>query len=67
MFCALSENIEFFKKHMNIFIALAPVVRVDGCSSGLLKKLSDNELLVKSFKKFSVLEMFPSKGKNNKA
>lgn len=67
MFCALSENLAFFKEHMNLFIALAPVVRVDGCSSGLLKKMSDNDLIVKSFKKLKIYEMFPSKGKNNSA
>ncbi len=67
MFCALSENLEFFKKHMNLFIALAPVVRVDNCSSGIIKKLKDNEIVENSLKKFGIYELFPSKGKNNRA
>ena len=52
MFCALSENFEFFKKHMNLFIALAPVVRVDNCSSGIIKKMSENDIVEKTLKKF---------------
>jgi hypothetical protein len=67
MFCGLSENFEFFKKHMNLFIALAPVVRVDNCSSGIIKKMSENDIVEKTLKKFSIYELFPSKGKNNKA
>lgn len=67
MFCALSENTEFFKQRMNLFIALAPVVRVDSCSSGILKKMSDNEKFEGWIKKFGVLELFSSKGKNNAA
>lgn len=67
MFCALSENLEFFKKHMNLFIALAPVVKVDGCSSGIIKKLKDKDTLEKLFLKFKIHELFPSKGKNNSA
>jgi len=67
MFCALAENMEFFRSRMNIFIALAPVVRVDNCSSGIIKKMKDNELVEKTLKKFNINELFPSKGKNNKA
>ncbi len=52
---------------MNLFIALAPVVRVDNCSSGIIKKLKDNEIVENSLKKFGIYELFPSKGKNNRA
>jgi hypothetical protein len=52
---------------MNLFIALAPVVRVDNCSSGIIKKMSENDIVEKSLKKFGIYELFPSKGKNNKA
>lgn len=52
---------------MNLFIALAPVVRVDHCSSGIIKKMKDNEIVENTLKKFNVFELFPSKGKNNKA
>jgi len=65
MFCALSENMEFFRQHMNLFVALAPVARVDSCSSGILKKMKDNEVVEKTLKKLNVFEMFPSKDKNN--
>lgn len=51
---------------MNLFIALAPVVRVDNCSSGIIKKLKDNELFEKTLKKFKIYELLPMKGKNNK-
>ena len=67
MFCALSENIDFFRRHMNVFIALAPVVRVDSCSSGLIKRMKDNEVVEKIIKKFGIQELFPSKDKNNSA
>jgi hypothetical protein len=67
MFCALSENMDFFRKHMNVFIALAPVVRVDSCSSGLIKRMKDNEVVEKIIKKFGIQELFPSKDKNNNA
>ncbi len=52
---------------MNLFIALAPVVRVDNVSSGIIKKMADNQTVEKMLKKFKMLEMMPSKGKNNKA
>jgi lysosomal acid lipase/cholesteryl ester hydrolase len=65
MFCALSENLEFFRERLNVFIALAPVVRVDSCSSGLIKKMKDNELVEKTLKKLKIYELFPSKDKNN--
>lgn len=60
MFCALSENLEFFKERLNLFIALAPVVRVDSCSSGLIRKLKDNENFEKMLVKFEVYELTPS-------
>lgn len=67
MFCALAENFAFFKERVNLFIALAPVVRVDSCSSGIIKKMKDNDVVEKSLKKFKVFEMMPSSGKNNSA
>jgi hypothetical protein len=67
MFCALSENLPFFRERMNLFIALAPVVRVDSCSSGIIKKLGEKDTLEKMIKKLKVHELFSSKGKNNSA
>jgi hypothetical protein len=66
MFSALAENLDFFRAHMNVFIALAPVVRVDNCSSGLIKKMSDSDKLEKMIVKMGVQEVFPS-SKNRKA
>ena len=51
---------------MNLFIALAPVVKIDNMSSGFIKTLSDNENIEKSLIKMNVNEMFPS-DKNRKA
>lgn len=41
---------EFYKKHMNICIAFAPVATLDHQSNKVLTKLSDKEQLVKMFK-----------------
>lgn len=54
MFAALAENLDFFRAHMNIFIALAPIVRIDHCSSGLIKKMSDSDKLEKMLVKMNV-------------
>lgn len=67
MFAALAENMEYFRPRINLFIALAPVCRVDNCSSGLLKKMKDNEAFENVMTKMDVLEVFPSKGKNRKS
>ena len=66
MFSALSENMDFFRAHLSVFIALAPVVRVDNCSSGLIKKMKDNEKIEKMMVKMNVHEVFPS-SKNRRA
>ncbi len=66
MFTALSENTEFFRERMNLFIALAPVVRVDSCSSGIIRKLKDNSKFDEMLTKYEQFEITPSK-KNNKA
>lgn len=66
MFAALSENLDFFKARLNVFIALAPVVRVDRLSSGLIKKMGDHESIEKMMVKMKVYELFPS-SKNRKA
>ena len=67
MFCGLAENLAFFKESLNLFIALAPVVRVESCSSGIIKKMKDNASLEKMILKLKVFELMPSQGKNNKA
>jgi hypothetical protein len=50
---------------MNLFIALAPVVRVDSCSSKLIVKMKNKDFIEKQLEKNEMFELFPSKGKNN--
>ncbi|CDW79126.1 ab-hydrolase associated lipase region family protein [Stylonychia lemnae] len=65
MFCALSENFDFFKEKINLFIALAPVVKVESCSSGLIKKIKDNQTLENLLIKNEIYEITPAKGNNS--
>jgi hypothetical protein len=48
MFAGLCENFDFFNSHINLFVALAPVVRLDNCSSGIIKMMKDNDNIVKA-------------------
>jgi lysosomal acid lipase/cholesteryl ester hydrolase len=64
MFAAIAENMDYFRPRLNLFIALAPVVRVDNCSSGLIKRMKDNDTFENMMIKMDMLELFPSKGKN---
>lgn len=66
MFAALSENLDFFKDRLNVFVALAPVVKVESCSSGIIRKLKDNQKFEDMLNKYEMYEITPSK-KNNKA
>ena len=66
MFCALSENYEYFKQRMNVFVAYAPVVRVDGIDAKLLTIVRDNKKVDKLMKKYGIYELTPLK-KNNKS
>ena len=43
MFAAMSENTDFFKERMLLFVALAPVVSVKNLDSQFLKDLNENE------------------------
>jgi len=65
MFCALSERMDFFKDKLNLFIAYAPVVKLDNCSSGLIKLLKDSVKLEIMLKKYKQFELTPLK-QNNK-
>jgi len=66
MFCALSENIQFFRERINVFIALAPAVHIKYCTSGLIKKMADSDSMEKMVTKMGMLELFPAKN-NRKA
>jgi len=65
MFCGIAENYDFFKDRINLFIALAPVVKVESCSSGLIKKIKDNQTLENLLIKNEVYEITPAKGNNS--
>lgn len=67
MFAGLCERFEYFKKHINLFIALAPAVRIDNCTSNLIKKMHDNQKIESMMIKMKMLELFPSKGRNWKS
>eukprot|EP00347_Sterkiella_histriomuscorum_P002574 403367625 len=66
MFCALSENMDFFKERMNLFVAYAPVVKVDGVTSSIIKMVKNNQKVDKFMKKYGMYELTPLK-KNNKS
>mmetsp|Transcript_43579 Transcript_43579/g.31810 ORF Transcript_43579/g.31810 Transcript_43579/m.31810 type:complete len:95 (+) Transcript_43579:5-289(+) len=66
MFCALAENLQFFKERMSVFVALAPAVHIKYCTSGLVKKMADSDQMEKLILKMDMLEVFPAE-KNRKA
>lgn len=60
MFAGIIENSQFFRKYMNIFIAIAPIVKIDNMSS-FLKQISDNSTyLEKMAMNLSIHEIFPT-------
>ena len=50
MFAALSENAEFFRERMNLFVAIAPTVFVSNMKDEAILAINKNEKLIKSFK-----------------
>ena len=59
LFAALTSQLEFFKQHVKVFIALAPVARLSNMSSTLLK-LIHNCKVHKLFGAANACEMFPA-------
>ena len=59
LFAALTSQLEFFKKCIKVFIALAPVARLSNMSSTLLK-LVQNCQVHKLFGAANACEMFPA-------
>lgn len=59
MFCALAENIEFYREKLNLFVAYAPVVRLDNYSLGPFKISKDTAKLQKLFKRLKIFEVTP--------
>jgi len=66
MFCALSDNMEFFRDRLNVFVALAPVVKLENCSNSLIKLVKDSNKIEKLMIKSGLYELTPLK-KNNKS
>ena len=48
MFYAISANQEFWKERLNLWVALAPVTKLDHCKSGLIKLFSEFEAVLGS-------------------
>lgn len=57
MFCALAENYGFFKDKLNLFIAFAPVVKIDGCTSSIINMMKDSLRIEMMFKRFAEHEL----------
>lgn len=51
MLSALSEDAEFFRERVNLFIFLAPVARVDRCLATTIRSMSDQPSVVKIMRK----------------
>lgn len=58
MFSALSEDSDWFRERINLFIMLAPVARVDRCQTAL-KSMAENNTVLKMVKKMGP-EFMPS-------
>jgi pimeloyl-ACP methyl ester carboxylesterase len=51
IFSALSEDSEFFRERVNLFIMLAPVARVDRATNSTMRSVADNKTAIKVLKK----------------
>jgi pimeloyl-ACP methyl ester carboxylesterase len=50
MFAALSENPQFFKNKLNLFIAIAPVVKLKFMGSKMLREQAKNSMVYNAVK-----------------
>jgi hypothetical protein len=66
MLTAIAEDYDYFKSRINLFIALAPVCKLDKCTSTLIQRLKDSDFIENMYAKMEILEMFPSNGNNNR-
>jgi len=64
MFSALTENIEWFRARINIFLAWAPVARLDHCKSGLFNLLSKDDEPIILMQDLGMDELFPANQKS---
>lgn len=65
MLSALSENAEFFRERINLFIFLAPVARVDRCLATTVRTMANQPKAVKLMRKMGP-EMMPEPQVGNK-
>jgi len=65
MFASLSLFPEFYKKHMQRFVAIAPVLSVVNCTSIFIQKHHKDEGLVKSLRVTQGCEVFKIPGAGN--
>ncbi|CDW91490.1 ab-hydrolase associated lipase region family protein [Stylonychia lemnae] len=61
MFCALSNNMDYFRSRLNLFVALAPVVKLDNCSNSLIKLVKDSKTIEQMMVKYGLYELTPLK------
>lgn len=66
MFCALAQKIHYFTEKINLFIALGPIIKIETCCSGILKKFKENAKLEKDLEKGEIWELLPAQGRYNK-
>lgn len=55
---ALTEDLKYFQDWVDVFIALAPVAKLDNPPS-LLATLAGSDLVINAAKQFGIVEMFP--------
>ena len=65
MFAALCEMPEFFRERLSLFIALAPVARVDHITSGIIQDASKQNEVVETMTKLQIDEIMPGKENNH--
>ena len=51
MLSALSEDADFFRERVNLFIFLAPVARVDRCLATTIRSMADQPTALKMMRK----------------
>ena len=57
MFCALALNLPFFKERLNLFVAIAPAVKIDSTTAALIKNKTINDSIEGFHKKHKLFEM----------
>jgi hypothetical protein len=62
MFYAISKNQDYWEERLNIFVALAPVTRIDHCKSKVMKFVSNfMEIIFSIFNFFGIYHILGDK------